>query len=92
MDLEEVTAEAPVEASPAYQAEARSTREAVATAVAALPPRQQAMVTLRLYQDLPYGDIARIMRCSEGTVKATMFTALRKLRRMLETEWSERPR
>lgn len=92
VDLEEVTVEAPVEASPAYQAEARATREAVANAIAALPPRQQAMVTLRLYQDLPYGDIARIMRCSEGTVKATMFAALRKLRRMLATEWSERPR
>ena len=89
LDLEEVTQEAPAEMGPAYQAEARATREVIARAVAALPPRQQAMVALRLYQDLPYGEIARIMGCSEGTVKATMFAALRKLRRMLLAEWSE---
>jgi RNA polymerase sigma-70 factor (ECF subfamily) len=41
------------------------------------------MVTLRLYQDLAYQDIARILGCSEGTVKATMFAALRRLRRAL---------
>ena len=51
--------------------------------MADLPPRQKAMVVLRLYQDLPYADIARIMGCSEGTVKATMFAAMRNLRRAL---------
>jgi RNA polymerase sigma-70 factor (ECF subfamily) len=44
------------------------------------------MVVLRLYQDLPYQEIAHIMGCSEGTVKATMFAALRKLRRTLTEE------
>jgi RNA polymerase sigma-70 factor (ECF subfamily) len=53
VDLEEVTAEAPVETGPAARAEAGATRQAVARAVAALPPRQRAMVTLRLYQDCP---------------------------------------
>lgn len=60
--------------------EGREVGRLVARAVSALPPRQRAMVVLRLYQDLPYIDIARIMGCSEGTVKATMFAALRKLR------------
>ena len=90
VDLEEITAEAPVETGPVAQAEAEATRQAIAGAVAVLPPRQRAMVTLRLYQDLPYGEIARIMGCSEGTVKATMFAALRKLRGLLATEWSEK--
>jgi RNA polymerase sigma-70 factor (ECF subfamily) len=66
--------------------ERRETARAVARAVAGLPPRQRAMVVLRLYQDLAYQDIAQIMGCSEGTVKATMFAALRKLRRVLSAD------
>ncbi len=65
------------------EAEGREMRRVVARAVHALPPRQRAMTVLRLYQDLPYDAIARIMGCSEGTVKATMFAALRKLRSAL---------
>jgi len=89
VDLDEVVQEAPAEAGPVAQAEAAAVRQAVARAVDALPPRQRAMVTLRLYQDLPYDEIATICECSEGTVKATMFAALRKLRGMLAEEWSE---
>ncbi len=92
VDLEEVMQEAPAEAGPVAQAEAAAVRQAVARAVESLPPRQRAMVTLRLYQDLPYDEIARICDCSEGTVKATMFAALRKLRGMLAEEWSEERR
>ncbi len=65
------------------QAEGRETGRVVAGAVASLPPRQRAMASLRLYQDLPYQEIARIMGCTEGTVKATMFSAMRKLRQTL---------
>ncbi|MGH2453704.1 MAG: RNA polymerase sigma factor [bacterium] len=89
VDLDEVVEEAPAEAGPVAQAEAAAVRQAVARAVDALPPRQRAMVALRLYQDLPYDEIAQICECSEGTVKATMFAALRKLRGMLAEEWSE---
>ncbi|MGH7419964.1 MAG: RNA polymerase sigma factor, partial [Candidatus Rokuibacteriota bacterium] len=89
VDLDEVVEEAPAEAGPVAQAEAAAVRQAVARAVDDLPPRQRAMVTLRLYQDLPYDEIATICECSEGTVKATMFAALRKLRGMLAEEWSE---
>ncbi len=89
VDLDEVVQEAPADAGPVAQAEAAAVRQAVARAVDDLPPRQRAMVTLRLYQDLPYDEIATICECSEGTVKATMFAALRKLRGMLAEEWSE---
>lgn len=67
----------------ADEAEHRETRQLVAAAVAGLPPRQRAMMVLRVYQDLPYQEIARIMGCTEGTVKATMFAAVRKLRQTL---------
>lgn len=68
------------------ETQGREVGRLVAHAVSGLPPRQRAMVVLRLYQDLPYVDIARIMGCSEGTVKATMFAALRKLRSALAAQ------
>lgn len=69
--------------NPAEMAEARELERIVAQAVDGLPPRQRAMVVLRVYQDLPHVEIGRIMGCAEGTVKATMFAAFGKLRKTL---------
>ncbi|MDR7519406.1 MAG: RNA polymerase sigma factor [Armatimonadota bacterium] len=73
------------------EAQRRELGRLIARAVAALPPRQRAMTVLRLYQDLPYQEIARIMGCSEGTVKATMFAAVRRLRQALEAQGVRAP-
>ena len=75
--------------NPVETAARRELEGIIARAIAGLPPRQRAMVVLRIYQDLPYADIARIMGCAEGTVKATMFTALGKLRKTLAPYWKE---
>ncbi len=83
IELNELTWEAPAQENPAEVVEHRELGSTIAVAVDALPPRQRAMVVLRLYQDLPYAEIASIMGCSEGTVKATMFAALGKLRKTL---------
>ncbi|MDQ7844766.1 MAG: RNA polymerase sigma factor [Armatimonadota bacterium] len=69
--------------NPGEAVERRELADAVAEAIDALPPRQKAMVILRVYQDLPYAEIGRIMGCAEGTVKATMFAAFGKLRKLL---------
>lgn len=61
----------------------------VANAIDDLPPRQRAMVVLRVYQEMAYADIARIMGCAEGTVKATMWAAVRSLRKTLTPYVSE---
>ena len=45
-----------------------------------LPPRQRAAVVLRYLGDLTVADIAEVMACAEGTVKATLHQALRNLR------------
>jgi RNA polymerase sigma-70 factor (ECF subfamily) len=59
----------------------------VRAAVARLPRQQRATVILRVYQDLPHEQIARILGSSVGTVKANFFHAVRNLRRLLaETE------
>ncbi len=56
-------------------------------ALTRLTPRQRAAVVLRFLADLSVADIADVMGCAEGTVKATLHQALRKLR--VELEGSE---
>jgi RNA polymerase sigma-70 factor (ECF subfamily) len=45
-----------------------------------LPPRQRAAIVLRYLGDLTVADIASVMGCAEGTVKATLHRALANLR------------
>jgi RNA polymerase sigma-70 factor (ECF subfamily) len=56
----------------------------VRAAVKRLPRAQRATVILRVYHELPHGEIARILGSSVGAVKANFFHALRNLRRQLE--------
>lgn len=54
--------------------------------VAALPPRQRAVVVLRYYESLSEAEIAETLGCARGTVKSTASAALATLRsRMGET-------
>ncbi|WP_243712829.1 SigE family RNA polymerase sigma factor [Actinomadura sp. 6K520] len=50
------------------------------TALAALPPRQRAVLVLRYYEDLADEDIARVLGISRGTVRSQAARALGKLR------------
>ena len=59
---------------------------AVAAAIASLPPQQRATVILRAQEGLPHRAIAEILECSEGTVKANFFHAVRNLRARLRTQ------
>ncbi len=74
---------APAEEEPHLLAERKERWRRIQDAVQALPPRQRAAVVLRLYGGYPFGEIAQILDCSEGTVKASVFAALRKLRKAL---------
>jgi RNA polymerase sigma-70 factor (sigma-E family) len=56
-------------------------RDAIWTAVQALPPRQRAVVVLRYYEDLSEAEIAEAMGCSRGTVKSQASAAIAALRR-----------
>ena len=58
----------------------------VRAAVARLPPRQRATLILRIYQELPHQQIARILGSSVGAAKANLFHALNNLRKLLEDE------
>ncbi|MDO9495007.1 MAG: sigma-70 family RNA polymerase sigma factor, partial [Nocardioides sp.] len=49
-------------------------------AVAALPPRQRAVIVLRYYEDLSERQIADTLGCRPGTVKSQAAAALSTLR------------
>lgn len=58
-------------------------RPALMSALAALPPRQRAVIVLRYYDDLSVAATADALGCSPGTVKSQTFAALATLRRIL---------
>lgn len=51
--------------------------------VATLPPRQREAVVLRYYEGMSLAEIARVQRCSIGTVKSNTSRGLATLRRMI---------
>ena len=57
-----------------------ATRFALRAVLGALTERQRAVVVLRLFDDLPEAQVAQILGCAVGTVKATMSQALDRLR------------
>lgn len=59
-------------------------RLTVLDALARLPRRQRAVVVLRYFQDLDVAAVARVMDCSEGTVKSQTARALAKLRDLID--------
>jgi len=70
--------------SPADSLMASETADQVSRAVLALPPQQRAVVTLRIWENMPYPRIARIVGCTETTARSHMHLGLATLRRSLE--------
>jgi RNA polymerase sigma-70 factor (ECF subfamily) len=58
-------------------------RHVISRAVDRLPKRQQRVFILRHYEGLSLKEIAKTLNCSLGTVKAHLFRATRRLRKML---------
>jgi RNA polymerase sigma-70 factor (ECF subfamily) len=79
---EELTPDHHASGPPQQEAEllANERREQLLSELAELSPRQQLAVTLRYFESMSVGDIARVLETTEGTVKSILFRSLRKMR------------
>ncbi|MEJ3745164.1 SigE family RNA polymerase sigma factor [Actinomycetes bacterium KLBMP 9797] len=71
------------QADPYGQAE---NRHLLLLAMRRLPPRTQAILVLRYFEDLSEADIARVLGCSPGSVKSQASRGLARLREYLQRE------
>ncbi|WP_433296204.1 SigE family RNA polymerase sigma factor [Actinoplanes sp. CA-030573] len=58
-------------------------RQVVRSALSRVPRRQQAVLVLRFFYDLPVEEVAGMLGCSAGTVKSQTSRGLATLRRLL---------
>ena len=83
---QELAADAPPErALPVFAGAEIAEHEELIGALAALPPRQRAVIVLRYFLDLPEAEVAAALKCSLGTVKSTASRGLARLERALRT-------
>ena len=72
-----------IDDDPIAKMESEQLQQQVEVAAAQLPPRQRAIFSMKHFEDMSHGDIARVLGRSEGAVRANYFHAVRKLRQYL---------
>ena len=82
LDFEPIDALANPESQVSRQHAAREVRELVAS----LPERQQEVILLRLFEEMSVRDTARAMGCRDGTVKALLHKAMKRLKSSIEPQ------
>lgn len=60
-------------------------KAALRQAITRLPPKQRETLLLKTYRQHTCEEVAEIMGCSVGTVKANVFNALKRLKQILDT-------
>ena len=81
----ELSTAAPEQVAPADEAAVVDGQDELMAALAALPPRQRAVLVLRYFLDLPEAEVAAALKCSLGTVKSTASRGLARLEQALST-------
>jgi len=72
------------EASPPLEGMmATERRQALRAAIARLPPKQRQTLLLKTFQNMTCEEVAAVMKCSPGTVKANVFNAVKRLKSLL---------
>ena len=61
-------------------------QRAIQEAINQLPESQRMAIILRRYEEMPYEEISRILKRSEGGLKANYFHALRKIQKYVRKE------
>jgi RNA polymerase sigma-70 factor, ECF subfamily len=82
----EVDDEANIPASPAHQLEQSQVMAAIEDAVKALPDRQREAFILRYWEELDVSETAKVMGCSEGSVKTHCSRATHALAKVLRSK------
>ncbi len=59
-------------------------QEAARAAIQKVPPKQRAVLVMRIYDGMDYATVARTLGCSEGAAKANFHFAMQKLREYLK--------
>jgi RNA polymerase sigma-70 factor (sigma-E family) len=85
-----ITAPIPDQPAGTDESDQAASRLTMALALAALPPRQRAVIILRYYHDYPIDEVADVLGCSPGTVKSQAHHALQRLRQLLPELADER--
>jgi RNA polymerase sigma-70 factor (ECF subfamily) len=84
VELDEKVVEKPsAGGNPQRELEARSTQKQIDQALQKLPPRQRCIFAMRHYNEMMLREIAEVLKISEGTVKAQLFRAIRRLQKDL---------
>ncbi|WP_062349911.1 SigE family RNA polymerase sigma factor [Herbidospora yilanensis] len=76
-------AELPDTAGPGDLSEGRVVAEEVRAALRRLPARQRTALVLRFFADLPEAEVAGLMGCSAGSVKAHVHRGLKAMRKLV---------
>jgi RNA polymerase sigma-70 factor (ECF subfamily) len=82
----EVAEDANVPASPAAQLEQSQVMESIEEALRALPARQREAFMLRYWEELDVSETAKVMGCSEGSVKTHCSRATHALAKILRAK------
>jgi RNA polymerase sigma-70 factor (ECF subfamily) len=61
----------------------REHREILMNELQELNPKQQMVVSMRYFEDMPIREIAGVLECTDGVVKSILFRSLEKLRNRL---------
>lgn len=64
-------------------AERKEQMELLRGALEKLPPRQQSAIKLRIYQQLSYEEISKVLKCTVSTAKTNVFFGLANLRKVI---------
>ena len=51
-----------------------------------IPPEQREVIILHVYEELKFGEIAKMLGCNISTVKSRYFQGIKKLKRLMHTE------
>ncbi|MCK4234758.1 sigma-70 family RNA polymerase sigma factor [candidate division WOR-3 bacterium] len=70
--------------NPEQEIERKEVFQRIDEAVKELPPKQRLAFTLRFYENMPYKNLSKVLKCKEGTAKALYHFAVEKLSEKLK--------